>query len=251
MTLDSPEDFKRFSVHVDGRPADHPRIRDAVMHAGNLVDAETMWVKEAWLRNAPGRIDTSAWQDGVSAMITAAQRYGWIDEATRSIKAHVVWADAIASFHHQSDHNMNPLNLETATRLVDSALQKGREIKAAPLCVVVLDAGGHLIVAKREDGASLLRPDIATGKAYGCLAMGFGGRELARRAKTSAPFLAALSGLTGGKVVPVPGGVLIRDHDGVLLGAVGISGDTSPTDEECALAGIASVALVADTGDSA
>ncbi|MCR4466212.1 heme-binding protein [Burkholderia sp. SCN-KJ] len=146
---------------------------------------------------------------------------------------------------------MNQLNLDSATRIVDRALQKGRELKLAPLCVVVLDAGGHLIAAKREDGASLLRPEIATGKAYGCLAMGFGGRELARRAQTSAPFLTALSGLTGGKVVPVPGGVLVRSSDGLLLGAVGVSGDASPKDEECAVVGITAVDLVADTGDAA
>ncbi|MCG5078563.1 GlcG/HbpS family heme-binding protein [Paraburkholderia tagetis] len=146
---------------------------------------------------------------------------------------------------------MNQLNLDIATRVIDSALQKGRELELAPLCVVVLDAGGHLIAAKREDGASLLRPEIATGKAYGCLAMGFGGRELARRAQTSAPFLTALSGLTGGKVVPVPGGVLVRSSDGHLLGAVGVSGDASPKDEVCAVAGIAAVDLVADTGDAA
>lgn len=145
---------------------------------------------------------------------------------------------------------MNQLKLETATRIVDRALQKARELNLAPLCIVVLDAGGHLIVAKREDGASLLRPDIATGKAYGCLALGFGGRELARRAQTSAPFLNALSDMTDGKLVPVPGGVLIRDKEGCLLGAVGVSGDASLKDEECALAGIASVDLVGDTGDA-
>jgi uncharacterized protein GlcG (DUF336 family) len=145
---------------------------------------------------------------------------------------------------------MNHLKLDTASQIIDGALAKGRELALAPLCVVVLDAGGHLIAAKREDGASLLRPEIAAGKAYGCLAMGFGGRELARRAQTSAPFLAALSGLTGGKMVPMPGGVLIRNREGFLLGAIGISGDTSPKDEECALAGIAFGELVADTGDA-
>jgi uncharacterized protein GlcG (DUF336 family) len=145
---------------------------------------------------------------------------------------------------------MNQLKLDTASQIIDVALAKGRELALGPLCVVVLDAGGHLIAAKREDEASLLRPDIATGKAYGCLAMGFGGRELARRAERSAPFFTALSGLTGGKVVPVPGGVLIRNREGFLLGSIGISGDTSVKDEECALAGIASVELVADTGDA-
>jgi uncharacterized protein GlcG (DUF336 family) len=145
---------------------------------------------------------------------------------------------------------MNQLKLDTASQIIDVALAKGRGLARAPLCIVVLDAGGHLIAAKREDGASLLRPEIATGKAYGCLAMGFGGRELARRVQRSAPFFTALSGLTEGKVVPVPGGVLIRNRDGFLLGAIGISGDAAAKDEECALAGIASVELVADTGDA-
>ncbi|RZL94267.1 MAG: heme-binding protein [Variovorax sp.] len=146
---------------------------------------------------------------------------------------------------------MASLNLAAATTLIDAALQKGRELDLAPLCVVVLDAGGHLIAAKREDGASLLRPDIATGKAFGCLAMGFGGRELARRAEKSATFMNSISHLAGGKVVPVPGGVLIRDASGALLGAVGISGDASLKDEECALAGIAAAGLAPDTGDPA
>ena len=145
---------------------------------------------------------------------------------------------------------MNQLELDTASRIIDVALAKGRELALAPLCAVVLDAGGHLVAAKREDGASFLRPEIATGKAYGCLAMGFGSRELARRAQTSAPFVAALASLTRGKVVPVPGGVLIRNRQGFLLGAIGISGDISERDEECAVAGIASAGLVADAGDA-
>src|ERR1700759_1159755 len=116
---------------------------------------------------------------------------------------------------------MNQLKLDTASQIIDGALAKGRKLALAPLCVVVLDAGGHLIAAKREDGASLLRPDIATGKAYGCLAMGFGGREMARRGQRNPPFMNALSDLTGGKVVPAAGGLLIRGQDGDLLGAVG------------------------------
>ncbi|MCK8786228.1 heme-binding protein [Roseomonas sp. NAR14] len=143
------------------------------------------------------------------------------------------------------------LTLAQAATIVDASLAKGHELKLNPLTVVVLDAGGHLIAAKREDGASLLRPEIATGKAFGCLAMGFGGREMARRAQAMGPFMNALSDLTGGKAVPVQGGVLIRDAAGALLGAVGISGDLSAKDEEAALAGIAAAGLVADTGDAA
>jgi uncharacterized protein GlcG (DUF336 family) len=104
---------------------------------------------------------------------------------------------------------------------------------------------------KREDGSSLLRPEIAGGKAWGVLGMGFGGREFARRAAANPVFIQALSVASGGRVVPVAGGVLIRDAAGEIAGAVGISGDTSENDETCAVYGISCAALVADTGDPA
>jgi uncharacterized protein GlcG (DUF336 family) len=146
---------------------------------------------------------------------------------------------------------INGLTLAQAEAIADAALAKGRALGLLPLCVVVLDAGGHLKVAKREDGASLLRPEIATGKAYGALAMGFGTRELARRAQAMPGFTNALSDLAGGKAVPVRGGVLVRDAAMTLLGAVGISGDASAKDEEAAVAGIEAAGLEADTGDPA
>jgi len=146
---------------------------------------------------------------------------------------------------------VNGLTLAQAETIANAALAKGREIGLLPLCVVVLDAGGHLKVAKREDGASLLRPEIATGKAFGALAMGFGTRELARRAQSMAGFTNALSDLTGGRAVPAPGGVLIRDAAHNLLGAVGISGDVSAKDEEACIAGIEAAGLAPDTGDPA
>jgi uncharacterized protein GlcG (DUF336 family) len=146
---------------------------------------------------------------------------------------------------------VNGLTLAQAETIAEAALAKGRELGLLPLCVVVLDAGGHLKVAKREDGASLLRPEIATGKAYGALAMGFGTRELARRAQSMPGFTNALSDLTGGRAVPAQGGVLVRDAAMTLLGAVGISGDLSAKDEEAAVAGIEAAGLVADTGDPA
>jgi uncharacterized protein GlcG (DUF336 family) len=141
------------------------------------------------------------------------------------------------------------LTLDAAQRIVSAALEKGRALGLAPLTVVVLDQAAQLKAAAREDGASLLRPDIAHGKAYGAMAMGFGGAELARRAVKMPAFMNALSDLTGGRAVPVQGGVLVRDKSGALLGAVGISGDLSAKDEEAALAGIAAAGLVADTGD--
>ncbi|WP_424811451.1 GlcG/HbpS family heme-binding protein [Roseococcus sp. YIM B11640] len=146
---------------------------------------------------------------------------------------------------------VNGLTLAQAEKIADAALAKGRELGLLPLCVQVLDAGGHVKVTKREDGASLGRPEVAMGKAYGALAMGFGTRELARRAQAMPGFTNALSDLTGGRAVPVPGGVLVRDANNVLLGAVGISGDASVKDEEACIAGIEAAGLVADHGDPA
>lgn len=145
----------------------------------------------------------------------------------------------------------NGLGLAQANAIITAALAKGRELSLLPLTVVVLDAGGQVKALQRDDGASLLRPEIAEGKARGALALGLGGRELARRAQSMQGFMNALSDLTGGKAVPVPGGVLACDADGLILGAVGISGDVSAQDEVCAVAGIQAAGLVADTGDPA
>jgi uncharacterized protein GlcG (DUF336 family) len=144
---------------------------------------------------------------------------------------------------------MEPLSLNIASLIVDKALEKGREQRFAPLTVAVLDAGGHLKVLKREDQSSLLRPEISFGKAWGVLGMGFGGREFARRAAKMPVFIGALCELSGGRIVPVPGGVLIRSASGEILGSVGISGDTSDNDEICAVHGIKAAGLMPDTGD--
>jgi uncharacterized protein GlcG (DUF336 family) len=154
---------------------------------------------------------------------------------------------------------MSELSLSVASLIVDKALERGRELGLAPLTIVVLDVGGHLKAAKREDGASLLRPEIAMGKAWGVLGMGFGGRELARRAARAPQFFTALTELAAGRLVAVAGGVLIRAAGsgsqaplvpiaGAIIGAVGISGDASEKDEDCAVRGIAAAGLVADTG---
>ena len=144
---------------------------------------------------------------------------------------------------------MKALTLSVADLIVNKAMEKGRELKLAPLTVIVLDAGGQTKVLKREDGSSLLRPEIAMGKAWGTLGMGFGGRELARRAAKAPAFYGVLSDMSGGRMVPVPGGVLIRSESGDLLGSVGISGDTSENDEICAVHGISAAGLTPDTGD--
>jgi uncharacterized protein GlcG (DUF336 family) len=144
------------------------------------------------------------------------------------------------------------LTLQQATTIVETALRMGRETSCAPLAVAVLDAGGHLKAFAREDGAGIVRPQIAVGKAWGALGMGFGSRTLARRVADGQAqqqaFFAALNAMSDGRVVPAAGGVLVRDAGGDILGAVGISGDTSDKDEACAVAGIAAARLVADPG---
>jgi uncharacterized protein GlcG (DUF336 family) len=149
----------------------------------------------------------------------------------------------------ETDRVMTVLTLAEADRVVDAALRHGQEQGLAPLTVAVLDTGGHLLVLKRSDGSGILRADIAVGKAWGVLGMGFGGRELQRRAEQMPAFFTALASMSGGRMVPVPGGVLIRRDDGRLVGAVGISGDTSVNDEECAVHGVRAAGLVPDTGD--
>jgi len=143
---------------------------------------------------------------------------------------------------------MTQLTLAQADAIAAKTLETGRAKRFQPLTVAVLDAGGHLKVLKREDGSSLLRPEIAMGKAWGVLGMGFGGRELQRRAAKMPAFFNAASDLAGGLMVPVPGGVLIRTADGTIVGSVGVTGDVSENDELCAVAGIESAGLVADTG---
>ncbi|WLH14173.1 heme-binding protein [Pseudomonas hefeiensis] len=143
---------------------------------------------------------------------------------------------------------MSVLTLKIAVNLTGQALAAGREISAAPLTIAVLDSGGHLIALQREDGASLLRPQIAIGKAWGAIALGKGSRLLAQDAQQRPAFFAALNGLGQGSVVPAPGGVLIRDQDGRVLGAIGISGDTSDIDEQVAITAVGGVGLKADAG---
>jgi uncharacterized protein GlcG (DUF336 family) len=145
---------------------------------------------------------------------------------------------------------MNTLTLDTALAIAKKTLAEGRERGFAPLTAAVLDCGGHVVALLRADGSSLLRPQIATGKAWGALGLGFGGRELALRAAKFPAFFNALSDLSGGHMVPVPGGVLIRDASKVLLGAIGVSGDTSDNDEICAVEAVRAAGLVADTGEA-
>jgi uncharacterized protein GlcG (DUF336 family) len=143
---------------------------------------------------------------------------------------------------------MADLTLDVARKILDTALAKGVEKKLKPLVVTVLDARGCVKISAAQDGTSLLRSEIAHGKAYGALAMGMGSRALFQRAQEQAYFVSAVNTLAQGRMVPVPGGVLILDDNGTLLGAVGVSGDTSDNDEVCALAGIEAAGLKANAG---
>lgn len=143
---------------------------------------------------------------------------------------------------------MNALTLDLASRIADGALAAARKQTLKPIAVAVLDGGGHDVVLKREDGCGILRVDIARGKAWGALGMGLGSRELARKAEQNPRFFAALAAASGGRVIPNPGGVLVRDAAGNVLGAVGISGDQADRDEACAIAGIEVAGLHGDAG---
>jgi len=142
------------------------------------------------------------------------------------------------------------IKLLASSSIVDYALNYARSHKLAPLTVAVLDARGCTIALKAEDGSSLLRPEIAQGKAWGALGMGVGTRNLASRAEKLPAFFNTLAALSGGRILPVPGGVLIRSSEGELLGACGASGDTADNDESCVIAAIESAGLIADPGKS-
>lgn len=141
---------------------------------------------------------------------------------------------------------MAEITLRKARTIVKTALAKGREAGMKPLSVVVLDAGGHVKAFEREDGATPGRFDIARGKAYGSVMLGIGGFAQRERAEAQAYFMAAVNGLFDGKVVPVPGGVLVKDSKGGVIGAVGVTGDTSENDAVAAVAGIEAAGLVAE-----
>ena len=140
------------------------------------------------------------------------------------------------------------VTLAQASTIVDAALKKARELKQMPQTVVVLDSGGHVVCAKREDNSGIIRFEVAIGKAYGALGMGWGTRTMMERAAQNPNFLTAIVAASGGRMVPNPGGVLIRDAGNAVIGAVGISGDTGDNDEIIALAGIEAAGLKADPG---
>jgi uncharacterized protein GlcG (DUF336 family) len=136
------------------------------------------------------------------------------------------------------------ISLETAKAITAGVRAAGKERGLKPLTVVVLDAGGHVLSVEREDGSSNNRFEIAFGKAYGALALGMGSRSLMARAEQQPYFINSAAAAIGGKLVPVPGGVLVKDENGAVIGCVGVSGDTSDNDELAAISGIESASLV-------
>ncbi len=142
------------------------------------------------------------------------------------------------------------LTLTATNAIIAAALAHAKQANFKPLGIVVLDARGTVKAASIADGSSLARFDIAQGKARGALAFNMGTRGLEKLAKDRPHFFAGAVSVSEGGLVPVPGGVLIKGKDGAILGAVGVSGDTSDNDEIAALAGIAAADLVGDGGQS-
>ena len=140
------------------------------------------------------------------------------------------------------------VTLAQASTIVDATLKRARELKQMPQTVVVLDSGGHVVCAKREDNSGIIRFEVAVGKAYGALGMGWGTRTMMERAAQNPNFLTAIVAASGGRMVPNPGGVLIRDAGNAIIGAVGVSGDTGDNDEIIVVAGIEAAGLKADPG---
>lgn len=143
---------------------------------------------------------------------------------------------------------MPDLSLDVARKILDAALAKVIEMKLKPMCITVLDARGCVKASIAQDGTSLMRGQVAHGKAYGALAMGLGSRALFKRAEEQPFFIDAVNTMARGALIPVPGGVLIQDQSGALLGAIGISGDTSDNDEIACVAGVEAAGLKASTG---
>lgn len=140
---------------------------------------------------------------------------------------------------------MSRITLDQANAVIAAAQAKGAELGLKPLSVAVLDAGGHLLAFQRQDGSSNLRPEIATAKASGALALGVSSRRIGDMAAERPSFVAALGPISQHGVVPAAGGVIVVGADGAVIGAVGVTGDTSDNDELCALAGIAAAGLSA------
>lgn len=140
---------------------------------------------------------------------------------------------------------MQAINLETANKIIEGTVAKARADERAPLGIAVLDAGGHIVAYSREDGATTLRFDVARGKAAGAVSLGMNSRKFAEMAEARPVFVSSLSTLTQGNIIPSAGGVLVKNAEGQVIGAVGVSGDLPDVDEACAIAGIEGAGLSA------
>lgn len=138
---------------------------------------------------------------------------------------------------------MTRLTLDLALRIIEGAFAKAANLKCAPLTAVVLDAGGHEVAVQRQDRSGILRVDIARAKAWGALGMGYSSREIAERAQKAPAFFGALAAVSQGRMAPAAGALLLYDEERNVIGAVGISGDTSDRDEECSIAGVMAAGL--------
>ena len=141
---------------------------------------------------------------------------------------------------------MAKLTLEQACKIIDVAMAKGVEMKTKPLSAAVVDAGGNLVAFKKADNSSVLRFEIAFGKAYASIGMGMPSRNIETMATTRPHFANALASASGGRFIPVAGGILVKSAEGEVIGAVGVTGDTSDNDEAAAKAGVAAAGLVTD-----
>ena len=141
---------------------------------------------------------------------------------------------------------MPRISLDQANQIITAALAKGRDLGLKPLCVAVLDGGGHLIAMQREDGASTLRPQIAIGKAAGALGLGISSRKIGDMAAERPTFVATLASLAPQGLIPAAGGLIVAGSE-TPIGAIGVTGDTSDNDEICALAGVAAAGLAVAT----
>lgn len=138
---------------------------------------------------------------------------------------------------------MGGITLGQAETIIDTGFAKGAEIGCNPLSIAVLDDGGNLVAFKKQDKSSVMRFEIAFGKAWGAIGMGISSRTLGARAEERPHFMQSLTAASGGRLVPVAGGLVIKDAKGNALGSVGVTGDSSDNDELCALAGIEAVGL--------
>jgi uncharacterized protein GlcG (DUF336 family) len=136
-----------------------------------------------------------------------------------------------------------PLSVNQANSIIAGALERASTLKLKPLSVAVLDAGGHLIAFQRQDGSSNMRPQIAIGKAAGALALGVSSRKIGDMAAERPTFVNAVASLAPGGLIPAAGGVIVEGSDRTVIGAVGVTGDTSDNDELCAIAGVTAAGL--------